>query len=205
LTASALRQGGPAVPPKASLVLASGSPRRRQLLRQVGFKIRVVCSRYEEGKPKGDPESFALLSANGKAGEVSSRLRQLTWVLAADTLVVQGERVFGKPKSREQAKGMLRALSGKEHTVVTGVLLQHNNLGRKIAWVEKTKVRMRKISPLELEHYLKSNEWKDKAGAYGIQGRAGAFVTQVKGCYFNVVGLPLGSLCEKLAKIGIVP
>lgn len=187
------------------LVLASGSPRRRQLLRQVGLKIRVMPSKYEEGRPSGDPESFALHSAKAKATEVSQRLRQPAWVLAADTLVVQGKRIFGKPKSQEQAKHMLKALSGKEHWVMTGVLLQHNNPGRKIAWVEKTKVRMRKISPLELQHYLRSNEWKDKAGAYGIQGRAGAFVTRVSGCYFNVVGLPLGSLCKKLYEIGIVP
>ncbi|MCK5242652.1 septum formation protein Maf [bacterium] len=189
----------------AYLVLASGSPRRRQLLRQAGLEIRALPSAYEEGKPFGDPETFALLTANAKAVEVSRRLRHPAWVLAADTLVVQGRHIFAKPTSRQQAKHMLQALAGKEHWVLTGVLLQHKDLGRKIAWVEKTKVRMRKITSYELEKYLQSNEWKDKAGAYGIQGRAGAFVTQVKGCYFNVVGLPLGSVCEKLQKVGIVP
>jgi septum formation protein len=183
------------------LVLASASPRRRRLLRQAGVPFTALASRYLEGAPSGDPAAFALRAARGKAADVAARLARPAWVLAADTLVVQGRRVFGKPRTRTEARSMLRALSGREHRVLTGVVLRRSSAGRGWAWVETTRVRMRRLAPRELESYLDTGEWRDKAGGYGIQERAGAFVTGIRGCYFNVVGLPLGAVCARLARI----
>ena len=170
------------VPP---LVLASASPRRKDLLRQAGVKFKIIPSRYEEGLPSGSPREFARRAAEAKAGEVAGRRKQAAWILAADTLVVQGARVFGKPRSRPEAAGMLKALSGRTHKVISGVALCLAPRGKKISWVQETSVCMREIPGAELKAYLDSGEWQDKAGAYGIQGRAGAFVLGLSGCYFN--------------------
>ncbi len=187
------------------LVLASASPRRRRLLRQAGFAFQVKPSRYQEGVPRGNARAFVRRAAAGKAREVASRMRQPAWVLAADTLVVQDRRIFGKPGTQAAAAAMLRRLSGKVHEVVTGVILLHSASGRAISWVEQTKVRMRTIAAAELRRYLATGEWRGKAGAYAIQGRAGVFVTRITGCFFNVVGLPLGSLCARARALGIQP
>jgi septum formation protein len=186
------------------LVLASASPRRRAILKQSGLTFRVVPPRYQEGRPRGDPGQFVKRAACAKALEVGKRLRSAAWVIAADTLVLKGEKIFGKPGSRLHARSMLRRLSGQEHQVLTGVSLCHVLSGAKLSWVEKTRVRMRRIGKEEMEKYLDTGAWKDKAGAYGIQGLAGAFVTRITGCYYNVVGLPVGSLCEKLLCLGII-
>lgn len=193
----------PVVPPH--LILASNSPRRRELLLQIGLRFEVLPSRYLEGVPQGDPATFALNAARHKAAEVAERVHAPGWVLAADTLVAQAGQVFGKPANREQASRMLRGLSGKTHKVVTGVALRETQAGEELAWVEVTAVSMRVISSAELEGYLRSGEWKDKAGGYGIQGRAGAFVKGIRGCYFNVVGLPLARLTLELGRRGLLP
>jgi septum formation protein len=174
-----------------ALILASASPRRRQLLRQAGLAFRVVPSRYTEGAAHGEPAAFARRSALGKALEVAGRVRPPAWVLGADTVVVLGSEVFGKPAGRAQAGRMLRRLAGREHTVVTGLAWVNARTRRARVSAVATRVRLRPFLPGELQAYLDSGEWRDKAGAYGIQGRAGAFVERVTGCYFNVVGLPL--------------
>jgi len=185
------------------LILASASPRRRALLAQAGFRFRVQSSRYHEGEPSGDPAVFALAAGMGKARDVAGRRNRPGWVLGADTVVAKGRTVFGKPKDREQARRMLGELSGRRHEVLTGVALIPPDGRRPIAWVERTEVWMRKIGPTEMEAYLDSREWADKAGGYGVQGLAGAFVTRIEGCYFNVVGLPLARLSAILRKRGI--
>lgn len=184
------------------LVLASASPRRRQLLRQAGLRFRVLPSRWQEGRPQGDPGRFAEQAARCKARDVASRLSRPAWVLAADTVVALGRESFGKPASRAQARRLLRRLSGRRHRVVTGVALVHSATGRCYSWREETAVWMRPISRNEETRYLRSNEWRDKAGAYGIQGRAGAFIRRIEGCYANVVGLPLAAVCAKLERLG---
>jgi septum formation protein len=184
------------------LILASASPRRRALLRQAGVPFTVRASGYREGTPAGDPVVFALRAARGKAADVARGLKVPAWVLGADTLVVLGRRVFGKPRHRAEAAAMLRALAGREHRVISGVVLREAPAGRTWAWTETTVVRMRHLGAGELERYLDSGEWRDKAGAYGIQGRAGAFVTGLRGCFFNVVGLPLGAVCARLSRLG---
>jgi septum formation protein len=183
-----------------SLILASASPRRKQLLRQAGVVFRVMPSRYREGAPQGEPGVFAQLSALAKASEVAARVKTPAWVLGADTVVVLGKKIFGKPSGREQAGRMLRQLSGREHVVVTGVAWVNTRTHKTRVSAVRTKVRMRVLEPRELEAYLDSGEWRGKAGAYGIQGRAGAFVDNVNGCYFNVVGLPLSCVCAQWRK-----
>ncbi|MEW6517606.1 MAG: Maf family protein [candidate division FCPU426 bacterium] len=187
----------------APLVLASASPRRRQLLRQAGLRFRVVPSRWEEGRPQGDPGRFAEAAARHKARDVAARLSRPAWVLAADTVVIAGREAFGKPVDRAQARRMLRRLAGRRHRVVTGVALLHSATGRGYSWREVTRVWMRPISRSEEARYLQAGEWRDKAGAYGIQGRAGAFIHRIEGCAANVVGLPLAAVCAALARLGV--
>ncbi|MCD4814518.1 Maf family protein [bacterium] len=188
---------------KPTLILASGSPRRRQLLKQAGIPFRVMVSHYHEGKPQGDPGVFVRLAAMAKAREVARRVSHPAWILAADTLVVQGGKIFGKPESRTQAGRMLRMLSGKEHTVMTGVVFLHSVIGKQKIWLETTRVGMRKIPEHEMKAYLATRDWEDKAGAYGIQSIAGAFVRRVDGCYYNIVGLPLAGVTHFLDQVGI--
>ena len=183
------------------LILASASPRRRQLLRQAGLLFKTVPSRFREGFPQGNPEVFARRSALAKANEVAGRVRTPGWVLGADTVVALGDQVFGKPAGRAQAGRMLRQLAGREHTVVTGVAWVNTQTRQTRVGAVRTKVRLRRLAPGELAAYLDSGEWRDKAGAYGIQGRAGVFVDRVAGCYFNVVGLPISAVCVQWQKI----
>lgn len=190
--------------PEKRLILASASPRRKMLLKQAGFVFKVCVSSYDEGRPQGGAKSFVLKSAQGKANAVIEQdLFKTGWVLAADTIVVCGRSMLGKPKTQKEAEQMIRMLSGKNHKVLTGVVLKQISGIQKVEWVEETSVSMRSLLDHELENYLESMAWQGKAGAYGIQDKAGAFVTRVEGCYFNVVGLPLGRVSLELLKRGI--
>jgi len=187
-----------------SLILASASPRREQLLKQVGLLFEVVPSDYDEGTPQEPAEQFVLETAKRKAQTViaKSALKQ-GLVVAADTVVVVEQHIFGKPNDQQDAKKMLTLLSGKAHHVLTGMVVGDLSNDRCEQWVEDTKVYMRPINQHELETYLASEAWVGKAGAYGIQGCAAAFVTRVEGCYFNVVGLPIARLVQTLDQLGL--
>ncbi len=177
------------------LVLASASPRRQQLLRQIGVSFVVHPSNFEEGTPIWPAAPFALQAALGKAQDVAARLRvKQGCVLAADTVVVQGRNVFGKPQDEQQAKSMLLALAGRDHHVVTGVVLLEMGSKHITQWAQSSKVSLRAFLPGELTRYLKTQTWKGKAGGYGIQDQAAAWVTAIEGCFYNVVGLPLARL-----------
>ncbi len=177
------------------LILASASPRRQQLLQQIGVTFEVHPSRYEEGRPAIPADAFTLAAALGKAREVADRLRvKEGCVLAADTIVVRGRQVFGKPRDEDHARSMLLALAGKTHQVVTGVVLLELGSNRMTHWAEHTRVSLRSFLPGELKIYLGTQSWKGKAGGYGIQDQAAAWVTAISGCYYNVVGLPLARL-----------
>ena len=189
-------------PQRSRFILASASPRRLVLLRQLGLRPRVRVSRVVEPPPAGDPAAYVLRAARDKVRDVAARLKRPAWILGADTVVVAGGRVLGKPADRREAGCMLRRLSGRTHRVLTGVALRHHPTGPESAWVERTSVRMRAIPASALAAYLAGGEWRDKAGAYAIQGRAAAWITGVQGCYFNVVGLPLGSLAARLSRFG---
>jgi nucleoside triphosphate pyrophosphatase len=181
------------------MVLASASPRRRELLRAAGFKFRARASPVEPLPRRSEPPAgFARRAARAKALKVAASLGRGTLVLGADTIVVAGKEILGKPAGREDAARMLRKLSAKVHVVMTGVCLvsaPHRVLALRH---ETTRVRFRKLNEREIRGYLKSREPFDKAGGYAIQGRASRFVERIEGCYFNVVGLPVPMVYEML-------
>ena len=180
------------------LVLASSSPRRRQLLAEAGYDLVVVSPSIQEPAgalenlaPSQQAESLAYFKARAVAAE-----RPDDVVLAADTVVAVGDRVLGKPADRAEAEGMLRALSGTRHRVITGMALLWPDDRRLIASAT-TYVTMRKMSEQEIQQYLGSGEWIGKAGAYAIQETADRFVESVEGSFTNVVGLPM-ELLERM-------
>ncbi|HVW77806.1 MAG TPA: Maf family protein [Alloacidobacterium sp.] len=179
------------------LVLASGSPRRKELLAQTGFTFRVHPSSVpEEVRLNENPIAFVTRLAQEKAEAVFDKLRDEDkpedplLVLGADTVVVSpANEILGKPKDANDAARMLRLLSGQTHSVLTGVAVVSR--GRAEIAAELTYVTMTTISEVEMEAYINSGEPLDKAGAYGIQGYAALWIPRIHGCYFNVVGLPL--------------
>jgi septum formation protein len=180
------------------LILASQSPRRKELLELLGLRFSVLPSRYQERFGKGSPAVQARRLAMEKAQEVARRLgrrgERKGWVLGADTIVVRSGKLLGKPKNVADAGRMLRLLSGSRHQVITGLALLPLGEGAPWAGHERTTVSFRALSEDEIKDYVRSGEPMDKAGAYGIQGRAAAFVTKIHGDYFNVVGLPIAKL-----------
>lgn len=173
---------------KHSLVLASQSPRRRELLAVAGFHFSVRARPVEEVRREGErPVDYARRLARAKAEAACEQPDEI--ILAADTIVVLDERVLEKPVDAGDAAGMLRLLSGREHTVITGICLLHKH-GATVDHAA-TQVRFAPLSDSEIAEYVASGEPFDKAGAYAIQGLASKFVESVEGCYFNVMGLPL--------------
>jgi septum formation protein len=174
------------------LILASASPRRRELLAQAGFTFEVITADVPEiRKPGEDPIRFVTRLAREKAEAVLARedIPPNALILGADTIVLLDEEVLGKPQDAPDAARMLRLLSGRTHQVITGVCLAKGKERQRAA--EVTFVRFITLSDEEIEAYVATGEPLDKAGAYAIQGRAGRWVPRIHGCYFNVVGLPL--------------
>jgi septum formation protein len=184
------------------LVLASASPRRRELLTNAGFDFEVVPSEVEEpGYSVGPPAAFAEQVAKLKA-ETVARSFAPTYkavVLGADTVVVINNALLGKPRSPNEARQMLEKLSGRVHEVISGVALLDSVSRRSVSAHEITRVHFRALTPEEIAEYVSSDEPLDKAGAYAIQGRASRFVTRIEGCYFNVMGLPV-ALVDRLLR-----
>ena len=180
------------------IVLASGSPRRKNLMEAVGADFRVVIPMVsEDGIENLSPETAVRKLARDKALEVRSRLSRdgrKRLVVAADTVVAYRHHVLGKPENEAQAVRMLKMLSGRWHHVYTGLCLISPLDGRIITGFEVTKVKFRRLSPSYINNYVTSGEPLDKAGAYGIQELGALIVEKVDGCYFNVVGLPLVKL-----------
>lgn len=170
------------------MVLASGSPRRADLLQSAGFCFSVRPAEMEEWAfGGGSPASYAESLARAKAAAVGAEEDEV--VLAADTVVVLGGAVLGKPGSAEEAAGMLRTLSGRRHEVITGVAVRRGGVLR---WGhDRTGVTFRRLEPGEIADYVTSGEPLDKAGAYAIQGGAAGFVERVEGCRDTVIGLPV--------------
>jgi septum formation protein len=174
------------------IILASQSPRRRILLRQIGLRFRVVPSHVPERIRHGEtPRANARRIAVAKAREVASRTTNAL-VIGADTIVVLDGHILGKPSSPADARRMLRKLSGRQHVVYTGFALVDARTGYCRSGVEATRVRFRRLTREEIDAYVKSGSPMDKAGAYGIQDDFGAvFVEKVNGCFYTVVGFPL--------------
>jgi len=188
----------------SSLILASSSPRRNALLQQIGIDFFVVTPQiHEEVKEGEDPRSAVVRLALEKAIAVSKRY-PLFPVLGADTIVLLGEEIMGKPRDEEEAQRMLERLGGKEHQVITGVALVRGGGKYQLTRAAKTNVKMKSLTKEEIERYIRSGEPMDKAGAYAIQGRGALFIERIKGCYTNVVGLPIPTVGKMLKKAGIV-
>lgn len=177
------------------LLLASKSPRRRQLLRQLGIAFNVVPSNVDESVPAHlSPKDQVRMLAVRKAEAISVRRRNAL-VLGADTLVVHRGRPIGKPSGPRNAAAILRRLSGTTHTVLTGIALIHHASGRGFAATESTEVTFGRLSQREIERYVATGSPMDKAGAYGIQDDMGAlFVERIHGDFYTVMGLPLRRL-----------
>ncbi len=184
------------------LVLASASPRRRELLAQAGFSFEVRPAHVNEDVRGGeDPVAYVTRLAREKAEAVFGALGDAdALVLGADTTVTLDGAILGKPVDAEDAKRMLALLSGRTHRVITGVAVVGPGVGsvRTEVAAEITAVRFREISGEEIAAYVASGEPMDKAGAYGIQGLAGKWIPRIEGCYFNVVGLPLALVATML-------
>ncbi|MDP8208871.1 MAG: Maf family protein [Candidatus Electryonea clarkiae] len=179
--------------------LASGSPRRLALLRQLGIEPTVIQTNVEEIQNHSDPYDTVLVNAEKKAGFVEKQLNDGV-MLAADTIVVLKGRLIGKPENEKEAVEHLSRLSGTWHEVITGYVLYMAGEGKFAEGTEMTRVHFRSISFQEIETYISTGEPFDKAGGYGMQGQAGAFVDKINGCYFNVVGLPLARIVEDVLR-----
>jgi len=182
------------------LILASNSPRRRELLKIAGFEFRTVPAEAEEITPPLKPETAAVETAKAKALEVAAKYPGDA-VLAADTIVVLGNEIMGKPKDETGAFHMLRVLSGVGHTVITGVFVIRGDVCR--SFFEKTSVEFYELSDEEIKAYIRTGEPFDKAGAYGVQEKGALLVKRIEGDYFNVMGLPIAKTARVLKEFGV--
>jgi septum formation protein len=192
----------------ARLILASGSPRREELLRLAGFTFSVVVPTVQEDPRPGEaPEVRARRLADAKAEAILRAVRPDPCVLGADTLVVVDEEVLGKPRDVDDAVRMLLQLANRTHRVLTGfALMQHGKDGiTKLGGVEESRVRMIPFSREAARAYAETGEPLDKAGAYAVQGLGGQFVEAVEGSRSNVIGLPLERVVPLLAELGVHP
>jgi septum formation protein len=183
------------------MILVSNSPRRSSLLQSLGLRFKAVSPQYEEDHEASSeaPRDFCVRLSREKAFSVLPRFRAKgarPLLLAADTIVVVDGEIFGKPRDRAEAREMLLTLSGRAHTVCTGMTLLYGESA--LSSVEETRVHFRPLTPRTVETYLTSEEWTDKAGAYAAQGLGALFIEKLEGDYFNVVGLPLCRLGKML-------
>jgi septum formation protein len=186
-------------------ILASSSPRRRELLHSIGLDFDVVVSHVEEVRAGHERvDSYVLRLAREKAAEVARRYED-RWVIAADTVVYLDGEVLEKPHDDAHAIRMLKTIAGREHIVYTGVTLQCVERGYTDSVVVASSVRMSPMSDAEIERYVSTGEPLDKAGAYAIQGLGAMLVASVNGNYTNVVGLPLEPLYQMLKRAGFDP
>jgi len=181
-----------------SLVLASASPRRKELLSILGIPFEVIPSAIDETPLEGEtPETFVVRAAREKGMEVASRLSHSV-ILSADTVVTIDGEILGKPSDEEDAIRMLRKLSGRDHLVLTAVTLVNQVRQETLEGLERTRVWFQPLTDEQIRDYLRRENVLDKAGAYAIQGYAGVYIPKIEGNYFNVMGLPLPLVHELL-------
>ncbi len=209
------------------IILASGSPRRRMLLGQVGLEPEVAVSQVEEVMSSGGPDLVVMELACRKAEDVAARMgvscgekrnvaagekdcgrkspekEERTVVIGADTVVAVDGRILGKPASPKEAESMIGLLQGRSHQVYTGVAMIFGDTGERVVFAEKTDVYVYPMSPEQIAGYVATGEPMDKAGGYGIQGYFAAYIQGIRGDYNNVVGLPVGRLCQELLARGM--
>jgi len=185
---------------REKLILASGSPRRRELLTAVGWEFEAITAGIDESvRPGEDPPTYVQRLAKSKADAVAARLTR-GLVLGADTTVVVDDEILGQPVDDADAKRMLQLLNGKWHEVLTGVAVVRVG-GESCVDYETTCVRFAEMSERELDWYIATGETRGKAGAYGIQGAAGLFIEEIEGDYFNIVGLPIRLVYELAGQV----
>ena len=186
------------------LILASKSPRRYELLKQVGLDFEVIPSSVKEDfVQKESPADHVIRLAEAKARDVA-RQYPGHWVIAADTVVYINGPILGKPKDREEAVEMLHRLSGREHWVLTGYSVCHLEKRKNDKEAVQTAVKVKGLTPGEIEWYVQTGEPFDKAGGYGIQGIGSFMIESIRGSYTNVVGLPLCELIQMLSRLGAI-
>jgi len=184
----------------SSLVLASASPRRKELLAILGYSFSVVPSSIDETPIEGEtPETFAVRASREKGMEVSCRVSQSV-ILSADTVVTVDGEILGKPINEEGAARMLRKLSGRDHWVYTAVTIVNQVRQETLDGLERTRVWFKSLTDEQIRDYIRRENVFDKAGAYAIQGYAGVYIPRIEGNYFNVVGLPLPLVHELLCR-----
>jgi len=185
------------------IILASASPRRVELLEKIGLKFEAEPSNYEEDMHSElEPHEFARKISLEKAEAVASK-HESAIVIAADTIIVFGGQILGKPHTENEARKMLETINGKSHSVITGFSIIDTGKNKTLSKSVETKIHVRKLTLAEIDAYVKSKEPLDKAGAYAIQGLGAVIVEKIEGDYFNVVGLPLSALTEALKEFGI--
>jgi len=185
-----------------AIILASASPRRQELLRQVGCDFTVMISDFiEDNNQDLSPQKLAMLQARNKAVDVAAKAGIDDIVIGADTIVVLDGKIYGKPVDINDARQILTTLSGRQHQVYTGIAVARAGE----TWTDYvvTSVRISTLTGQQIEKYLATGEPMDKAGAYAIQGVGALFVEDISGCYTNVVGLPLNKLSNVLRKAGV--
>ena len=183
------------------IVLASGSPRRKELLEQIGVRFEIQKAEGEERITSLVPEEVVRELSMQKAEEVALKCDG-DLIIGADTVVAVKGQILGKPKDRADALRMLRLLQGTEHQVITGVTVILKETGKTVSFAEVTKVHMYPMTEEQMERYIDTGEPMDKAGAYGIQGKFAAYVSSIEGDYNNVVGLPIGRLYQEVLNAG---
>ncbi|CAN5187388.1 Maf family protein [soil metagenome] len=185
------------------IVLASGSPRRKEILQKTKLPFTIVVSEYVEDMTEDlPPKVLAEKLSRGKAEKVASQHPDAV-VIAADTFVAFGDKLLGKPKSEKEAEEMLRMVSGKRLTVITGVTIMEKAQAKEISFSEETILEMKEMTDEEIFAYIKTGEPMDKAGAFGMQELGASFVKRVEGDFFSAVGLPLYRLMQELKDFGI--
>lgn len=186
-----------------TIILASASPRRKELLKLTRLKFKVDASNHEENlNLKLKPHKLARFLSKQKANTIAGKHKNAI-IIAADTFIVLKNRLLGKPHSDAEAKKMLKTLNGRPHSVITGFTIMDTGSNKTISSSVETKVYLKKLSSKEIDAYVRTKEPLDKAGAYAIQGLGSVIIKKIEGDYFNVIGLPLSALTESLKKFGI--
>jgi septum formation protein len=195
---------------RMNLILASASPRRRELLSRMGLKFSVMPSDLEEETELTCSEREPVIHVQNCARDKVERVAKLVseqkefWFLGMDTIVVIDELILGKPRDKDQAREFLNRLCGRWHRVLTGYHLFHRPGGERVSNSVESKVLLKKLRPAEIEAYISTSEPYDKAGAYAAQGIGAGLIQEIQGSYTNVVGLPLAELLEELLRLGVI-
>jgi septum formation protein len=185
-------------------VLASSSPRRKELFKFIIEAFDILSMNVDETTEKTDPLEIVLELADKKANATAEQCGDDAVILGADTVVVFGDVVLGKPEDKKDAVRMLKMLSGKSHYVYTGFCIIDKSSGKTVLDYEKTKVNFNKMTEKEIVDYVDSAEPMDKAGAYGIQGLGGKFISGIQGCYFCVMGFPMSKIYDAFKELKLV-